>query len=95
MSESIGYTFTSRSRTSRPGSKSTFTQAELKTIFNRVERDRGDAEPDKLTPRKVVAIGLRWEFWAYGLMLLCCSAPIYAFAYFIQTILTTLGYTAA
>ncbi|KAH7154882.1 major facilitator superfamily domain-containing protein [Dactylonectria estremocensis] len=35
------------------------------------------------------------ELWAYGFMFLCCSAPIYAFAYFIQIILTTLGYSTA
>ena len=28
-------------------------------------------------------------------MFLCCSAPIYAFAYFIQTILKTMGYSTA
>lgn len=77
------------------GTKSSFTQAELETILDRVERDRGDAEPDELTAGKALRIGLRWELWVYGFMFLCCSAPIYAFAYFIQIILKTLGYSTA
>jgi hypothetical protein len=38
---------------------------------------------------------LSWQLWVYGFMFLCCSAPIYAFAYFIQTILKTMGYSTA
>lgn len=93
----IGYAFTLPfpDQLLASGAKSPFTREELETILDRVERDRGDAEPDDLTIRKVVQTGLRWELWVYGLMFLCCSAPIYAFAYFIQIILTTLGYPTA
>ncbi|KAK7398349.1 hypothetical protein QQX98_012283 [Neonectria punicea] len=93
----IGYAFTLPfpDQLLASGAKSSFTREELETILDRVERDRGDAEPDALTLRKVVQTGLRWELWVYGLMFLCCSAPIYAFAYFIQIILTTLGYSTA
>lgn len=77
------------------GKQGSFTTAELETILNRVERDRGDAEPDELTVSKVLHFAARWELWVYGFMFLCCSAPIYAFAYFIQIILTTLGYSTA
>lgn len=93
----IGYLFTLPfpDQLLASGKKSTFTQAELEVILNRVERDRGDAEPDELTMRKIVKYSMRWELWVYGFMFLCCSAPIYAFAYFIQIILTTLGYGTA
>lgn len=77
------------------GKRAGFTEQELETILDRVERDRGDAEPDPLTRQKFLKLVVRWEFWVYGLMFLCCSAPIYAFAYFIQIILTTLGYGTA
>lgn len=77
------------------GGKSSFTQQELETVLDRVERDRGDSEPDGMTVRKAAAHAARWELWVYGVMFLCCSAPIYAFAYFIQIILTTLGYGTA
>lgn len=93
----IGYVFTLPfpDQLLASGAKSSFTQAELEIILDRVERDRGDAEPDELTVSKVIRTGLRWELWVYGFMFLCCSAPIYAFAYFIQIILKTLGYSTA
>jgi hypothetical protein len=72
-----------------------FTQNELEVVLDRVERDRGDSLPDKLTWEKFWGHISSWQLWVYGLMFLCCSAPIYAFAYFIQTILKTMGYTTA
>ena len=57
-----------------------FKQHELEVILNRIERDRGDAKPDKLTLEKVVKHAADWKLWVYGFMFLCCSAPIYAFA---------------
>ena len=74
------------------GKYSGFTQRELEIVLNRVERDRGDAKADKLTKEKVLRHVADWKLWVYGFMFLCCSAPIYAFAYFIQIILTTMGY---
>lgn len=93
----IGYLFTLPfpDQLLASGKKSTFSQSDLEVVLNRVERDRGDAEPDELTMRKVLTYMMRWELWVYGFMFLCCSAPIYAFAYFIQIILTTLGYGTA
>jgi len=61
--------------------KSGFTQEELEIVLDRVERDRGDSEPDKLTLNKVLYHSMNWELWMYGFMFLGCSAPIYAFAY--------------
>ncbi|KAJ4346714.1 uncharacterized protein N0V89_010646 [Didymosphaeria variabile] len=67
-----------------------FTQDELQVILNRIERDRGDSQPDKLTWEKFTRHVANWELWVYGFMFLTCSAPIYAFAYFIQIILGTI-----
>lgn len=72
-----------------------FTQHELEVVLDRVERDRGDAAPDKLTWQKFWTHVLNWQLWIYGLMFMTCSAPIYAFAYFIQTILGTMGYSTS
>jgi len=77
------------------GKKGYFTQAELAVVLDRVERDRGDSLPDKLTWQKFWRHVLSWQLWVYGVMFLCCSAPIYAFTYFIQTILKTMGYPTA
>ncbi|KAF2729261.1 MFS general substrate transporter [Polyplosphaeria fusca] len=67
-----------------------FTQRELEIVLDRIERDRGDSQPDKLTWPKFLRHVANWELWVYGLMFLTCSAPIYAFAYFIQIILSTI-----
>ncbi|KAI8268777.1 hypothetical protein K4K58_004099 [Colletotrichum sp. SAR11_239] len=93
----IGYIFTLPfpDQLLASGKRTAFTQQEIETILDRVERDRGDAEPDPLTWQKFTKLVIRWELWVYGFMFLCCSAPIYAFAYFIQIILTTLGYSTA
>jgi hypothetical protein len=77
------------------GKKGYFTQAELEVVLDRVERDRGDSLPDKLTQENFWRHISSWQLWMYGFMFLCCSAPIYAFAYFIQMILKTMGYTTA
>lgn len=77
------------------GRRSFLTQDELGIVLERVERDRGDSLPDKLTIPKFWQHVTMWQLWIYGFMFLTCSAPIYAFAYFIQTILKTMGYTTA
>lgn len=67
-----------------------FTQAELQVILDRIDRDRGDSHADKLTTAKFLHHISDWQLWVYGFMFLTCSAPIYAFAYFIQIILGTI-----
>lgn len=67
-----------------------FTQRELGIILDRIDRDRRDSHSDKLTWHKFLHHVVNWELWVYGFMFLTCSAPIYAFAYFIQTILSTI-----
>lgn len=64
-----------------------FTQDELEVVLNRIERDRRDSKPDKLSWAKFYQHIANWELWVYGFMFLTCSVPIYAFAYFIQIIL--------
>jgi hypothetical protein len=72
-----------------------FTTEELNVVLDRIDRDRGDAEPDPLTFKKVLKHMSQWPFYVYGFMFWTSSVPIYAFAYFIQTILGTMGYTTA
>jgi hypothetical protein len=57
------------------GKKDYFTQAELEVVLDRVERDRGDSLPDKLTWEKFWRHISSWQLWVYGFMFLCCSAP--------------------
>lgn len=54
-----------------------FTQEELETVLNRIDRDRRDSKPDKLDWAKFRHHVANWELWVYGFMFLTCSAPIY------------------
>jgi hypothetical protein len=45
-----------------------FTQRELEIVLDRIDRDRGDSQPDKLTWAKFCEHVANWELWAYGLM---------------------------
>jgi hypothetical protein len=45
-----------------------FTQRELEIVLDRIDRDRRDSKPDKLTWIKFRAHVANWELWAYGFM---------------------------
>ncbi|ORY19211.1 major facilitator superfamily domain-containing protein [Clohesyomyces aquaticus] len=77
------------------GKRQGFTTRELEIVLDRIDRDRRDSTPDKLTWEKFRHHVGNWELWVYGFMFLCCSAPIYSFAYFIQIILATIVDTTA
>ena len=72
------------------GHRQGFSTRELEIVLDRIDRDRRDSQPDKLTWPKFIQHVANWELWVYGFMFLTCSAPIYAFAYFIQIILSTI-----
>lgn len=45
-----------------------FTQRELEIVLDRIDRDRRDSKPDKLTWAKFRHHVANWELWAYGFM---------------------------
>jgi hypothetical protein len=47
------------------------TQAQTELVLKRVEQDRGDSIPDKLTIGKIVDHLLDWKLWAYGAPISC------------------------
>lgn len=67
-----------------------FSMRNSKFVLAQIERDRKNAQPDKLTWAKTKQHIVNWELWCYGFTFIGCSAPIYAFAYFIQIILGTI-----
>jgi cyanate permease len=75
------------------GKRQGFTARQLAIVLDRVQRDRGDANADPLSTKKVLNHMKAWPLWVYGFMFLTSSVPIYAFAYFIQIILGTMGYS--
>ncbi|BGP18213.1 hypothetical protein JCM10213_007841 [Rhodosporidiobolus nylandii] len=73
--------------------KATFlTEEERKLVTDRVNADRGDAEPDKQTFAKVLSHCADFKVWAFGMNFLCSTMPAYAFSYFLPVILAGGGY---
>ncbi|KAF8168455.1 high-affinity nicotinic acid transporter [Crassisporium funariophilum] len=74
--------------------KSTFLNEEQRRmVLDRVEADRGDSIPDKMTWEKL------WKhlsdplLWAFALMFLASTVPAYAIGFFVTIILKGMGYT--
>ncbi|KAF5380507.1 hypothetical protein D9615_004684 [Tricholomella constricta] len=62
-------------------------------VLKRIEEDRGDSIPDKITRKKVFKHLCDWTLWSYGTMFMCATLPAYAQAYFISIILRGLGWS--
>ncbi|KDQ28221.1 hypothetical protein PLEOSDRAFT_61618 [Pleurotus ostreatus PC15] len=75
--------------------KNTFlTPEQTAFVLKRVEDDRGDSIPDKITFKKILTHLGDWTIWAYGVMFMCATTPAYAMSYFISIILEGMGYKA-
>ncbi|KAF2100035.1 MFS general substrate transporter [Rhizodiscina lignyota] len=74
--------------------KKFLTPAEATFIQERIEIDRGDAEPDPLTWPKFFNNLKDFKLWVFALMFMSTVMPAYAFAYFTPTILRGMGYSA-
>ncbi|KAK4693921.1 hypothetical protein P7C70_g8838, partial [Phenoliferia sp. Uapishka_3] len=73
--------------------KATFlTPAETKVVLNRINKDRGDAQPDPVTWRSVGTHLCDFKLWAFGTIFGSSTVPSYAFAYFLPVILSGAGY---
>ncbi|KAL4808084.1 major facilitator superfamily domain-containing protein [Aspergillus unguis] len=66
---------------------------EKQFVIDRINHDRGDAEEDKLTTKKILHHLKDWRlyFWAFNLM--ASTLPGYAYSYFKTIILTGMGFT--
>lgn len=52
------------------------------SVISRLDRDRGDGEPDALTTVKVLKHLSDWKIWALSVAFGCATMPSYALAYF-------------
>ncbi|KEF56660.1 uncharacterized protein A1O9_06849 [Exophiala aquamarina CBS 119918] len=68
--------------------------AEAAFVKQRIETDRGDAEPDSLTWAKFFFHLRDWKLWVFALMFMSTTMPAYAFAYFTPVILRGMGFSA-
>jgi len=69
------------------------TAAQVKTVQNKLNRDRSDAEFDPLTMEKFLAACRRWELWFFAISFFCITSIVYAFAFFIPIILQGMNYS--
>jgi hypothetical protein len=53
-----------------PDNNKFLTPAETKFVLKRIENDRGDSVPDKITLQKVLHHLMDWKLWVYG-----CAFP--------------------
>jgi MFS transporter, ACS family, DAL5 transporter family protein len=49
-----------------PDKNQFLTHAETKFVLKRIEDDRGDSVPDKITLEKVLHHLMDWKLWVYG-----------------------------
>ena len=68
------------------------TEEEVQIVKDRLNADRGDAEYDHITGKKVIHTLLQWQVWVYALLFMCCAVCVYAFSYFTSVILRGMGY---
>ncbi|TFK74582.1 MFS general substrate transporter [Pluteus cervinus] len=76
-----------------PDENNFLTPRQTKLILDRIQEDRGDSEPDRITVRKFVRHLSDWKLWAYAIMYFCATVPAYAFGYFITLILRGMGWS--
>ncbi|KAH8812539.1 major facilitator superfamily domain-containing protein [Xylogone sp. PMI_703] len=63
------------------------TPEEAAIVLVRIEHDRGDAVEDKLTFSRAMQHIRDWKLWEFSLYLLLNNTGVYAFSYFLPTIL--------
>ncbi|KAH7088023.1 major facilitator superfamily domain-containing protein [Paraphoma chrysanthemicola] len=66
---------------------------EVKSIQDKLERDRRDAEFDELTGPKFIQALKKWELWVFAMKFFAVTTIVYALAFFIPIILQGMGYT--
>ncbi|KAK3719459.1 hypothetical protein LTR37_004317 [Vermiconidia calcicola] len=74
--------------------KGFLTVEEARFVAQRLDTDRGDAEPDGLTWAKVGIHLSDWKLWAFSIMYMSTVMPAYVFAYFSPVIIYGMGYSA-
>ncbi|KAF9481517.1 MFS general substrate transporter [Pholiota conissans] len=76
-----------------PDKSKFITDEQRKMILDRVEADRGDSIPDKMTGAKLLQHLSDPIVWIMAFMFLCSTMPAYAIGFFITIILKTMGYS--
>lgn len=73
--------------------RATFLTDEQKQLIRiRIDRDRGDAEHDPVTLRKIAVYCLDWKIWIFALLFCSSTVAAYSLAYFGPMILMSMGF---
>ncbi|ORY76877.1 major facilitator superfamily domain-containing protein [Leucosporidium creatinivorum] len=75
-----------------PDKNKFLTPEQTKLMVERVQLDRGDADPDHLTVKKFLNHATDGKIWIFGLSFCFSTMPAYAFSYFLPVILAGGGY---
>lgn len=73
--------------------KGLLTDREASFVAQRINIDRGDAEPDPLTWSKFAFHLTDFKLWAFAFMFMSTAMPAYALAYFAPVIVYSMGYS--
>ncbi|TFK25453.1 high-affinity nicotinic acid transporter [Coprinopsis marcescibilis] len=68
-------------------------EEQRKMVLDRIEADRKDSVPDKLTGAKILKVMLDPFSWSFGIMFMASTMPGYAIGFFITPILFSMGYS--
>ncbi|KAK0219197.1 major facilitator superfamily domain-containing protein, partial [Armillaria fumosa] len=72
--------------------KNTFLTAEQTAlVLRRIEEDRGDALPDSMRGKVLLHLS-DWKVWIFAVMYLCVTVPAYAVGFFVNLILSGMGW---
>ncbi|KAK0184767.1 major facilitator superfamily domain-containing protein [Armillaria mellea] len=72
--------------------KNTFLTVEQTTlVLHRIEEDRGDALPDSMSGKVLLHLS-DWKVWIFAVMYLCVTVPAYAVGFFVNLILSGMGW---
>lgn len=64
-------------------------------ILDRIEADRADSMPDKMTRQKFFAAFFDPLTWSFAIMFMASTMPAYAIGFFSTIIINGMGYSAA
>lgn len=87
----MGYLFI----TDFPDKAHFLTDEQKNIIITRIQRDRGDAEVDKLTKAKFWEYLFDFKLWLFGFFFGATTTGSYSLAYFLPGILATMGFSNA
>ncbi|KAK0437695.1 major facilitator superfamily domain-containing protein [Armillaria borealis] len=74
-----------------PDENTFLTAEQTALVLRRIAEDRGDALPDSMRGKVLLHLS-DWKVWTFALMYLCVTVPAYAVGFFVNLILSGMGW---